>query len=176
MTSHHQIPVLTWSDASKADTSDLQNFVCTDPATREFVLGRKTHPRPWEFEAQAAIRGLKVRRPPGQHLLLGRMGATLAVVLSYEVDLDPPDNLTVFTAVLGVAQHLRGRGHAIAALDEMTRRLAVEYSTEFVVIRAHVDPRNQQSQNVLDRIGLAKTGERCDPYDIWEGVVALPPQ
>jgi len=170
-------PPLSWREATEHDCSLLQEFVCTNPAKRQYIPGRgKYHPREWELDAQSGIRDTRFPLDAGSTLLLGWDNEGLAVVCMYEYD-DSDGYPDAFINVLAVALRAQGKGYGKLTmgyvLDLIEQRAVASGASEYFVT-GHVHYKNARSQAMNRAHGLSQT-EPADEngLETWSTKVAL---
>lgn len=166
-------PDLRWSYAERSDLGELQCFQCAEPAPRPNAntRWRRVPPRPWESQAEKAIRRLGVskhNRRQGERVLIGRDGSGIACVIAWEWDGD-----MLYVNVVGVAMRARGAGHGYSAalveavFSEGTAE-ALERGHESVWVTASIHQSNSASEAFARRYGLGPVGDPDeDGMRIW---------
>ncbi|MBF0689867.1 MAG: hypothetical protein IR158_19095 [Cellulomonas sp.] len=159
--------MLRWSSARAEHKVALTQFICTDPAKKQYEKHRgKHHPKPWELEVQSHLRGLRVPVSADEALLLGFDGEGLAATAHFGLD-DTNQQFMIWAVACAQrtrGQHL-GREALTVALDLMSRTKA-RYELDCGVF-THVDPRNVASRKMCVDAGFEFLGT----YEGYESYV-----
>lgn len=103
-------------------SSTLQQFACTEPRPRSEGGRKLPHPRPWEWEAQRAVRNAAQTFRRGDLLLLRRIEDDLAGVMHVRIYVSRDDGPPVAEVVVAaVARAYRGNKPPHVA-DELFER------------------------------------------------------
>jgi hypothetical protein len=158
---------LRWVSAAHAHREQLTQFICTDPARRQYEKHRgKFHPRPYELEVQSHLRGLKVPVGDDEALLLGYDEHGLAAAAHFGFD-DTLSQLIIWA--LARAQRTAGQHYgreALAMVLYIMENTKKRYDLDCGVF-AYVDPRNDASRAAMRDAGF----EFLATYDGYEGWV-----
>lgn len=159
----------------------LQQFCCAAPAEK---WGRRSEPhrKPWEVEVQSHLRQLSRKFKPGDLVLVGREGDTVAAVAHLE-PMQDERVVRMFIVAVAVSREYRGGDHRVAdALMGRIQKLAVANALECrrqgAFLYGNIDFQNEPSQRMAARAGFEPVdgpGEDCQRWRMWLPVVPTPP-
>jgi RimJ/RimL family protein N-acetyltransferase len=169
------VTLLAWRDVERGDRRILQRFTCTEDP--RYVPGRgKVHPREWELDVQAWVRGYTPPAGYREKFIIGLDDDGVGAVCAAAVSNDTPR--TVALQIVAVSRRYRGQGGAVAdeALFTALRAaadLGAESGWPEVTAFGRIHPRNAPSQRMCERCGFICEGDdpNADPggpvYQIW---------
>ncbi|NKY08962.1 GNAT family N-acetyltransferase [Cellulomonas hominis] len=160
------MPSAVWRSAGRQHRQALSQFICADPEKQSYDPHRgRHHPKPWEYEVQSHLRGLKVPVPDGSALALGTDAQGIVGAVHY--GFVGEDEQFLIWAV-ATACRARGRGHGRQAVDyaiESCRLTKEQYDLDCGVF-TRIDPRNEPSRRLFQSRGF----EYLDVYrdlELW---------
>jgi RimJ/RimL family protein N-acetyltransferase len=156
-------PILEWRDARRDDRQHLRAFVCTSPDRARWVPKRKqkVHPRPWELDAQSAVRKLKPPTDARARIRVAFDDVGLAAVV--HVALAESNDHGIMVPVIALAQRLRGGKHHVGGeLATEALRCAANlrevHNLEGVGVFARIHPNNRASRHAFEAAGFDNLG------------------
>ncbi|MBT0772781.1 GNAT family N-acetyltransferase [Kineosporia sp. J2-2] len=169
--------LLDWRPFEKSDRPALARFVCTDPESKIWDGSKKTHPRPWEYTVQSAVRRHRPRAAHGDQMYLGLDDRGIGAVVAWSRYPDPGQWLLQLIAVT-TRYRGRGRGWGWAreavqvSMNAMTEAAAAAGSGRLLV-QARIDRRNTASKRLFGEAGFSYESDHSDDLETWVSYTSL---